>query len=135
VALRPLIALLVLLALVGGALAFATSSNPALAVPAAALGAASAAGAGGLVLAGRARIRDPLPPPRLVDTPVELLDAFHTGKLGRVSVIAALRRLNRTFDATHEFLSVSEEERLLEAPGPEFLRWVEGELTRLERAT
>jgi hypothetical protein len=135
VALRPLIALLVLFAIVGGALAFFTSSNLALAVPSAGFGVAAAAGAAGLVLAGGARIRPPLPPARLADTPVELLDAFHTGKLGRVNIIAALRRLNRTFDPEHEFLSMNEQERLLEAPAPEFLRWVEGELSRLERAT
>jgi hypothetical protein len=135
VALRPLTVLLAVLAGIGGALAFFTSSNPALAVPFAGLGVAAAAGAADLVLAGGARIRPQLPPPRLADFPVELLDAFYSGKLGRVGVIAALRRLNRAFDATHEFLSMTEEERLLAAPTPEFLGWVDGELTRLERAT
>lgn len=134
-AIRPLTGLLAILAAVGGALAFFSGSNLALAVPAAGLGVVCAAAAAGLVLAGGARIRPPTAPARLADAPVELLDAFESGRLGRVSIIAAVRRLSRSLDEGHELLSVSEEEALLATSEPEFLRWVDAELTRLERAS
>ncbi|HEV2449692.1 MAG TPA: hypothetical protein VGU43_04690 [Thermoplasmata archaeon] len=134
-AIRPLTGLLAIVAAVGGALAFFAGSNLSLAVPAAGLGVVCAAAAAGLVLAGGARIRPPPAPERLADAPVELLDAFQSGRLGRVSIIAAVRRLSRSVDEGRELLSVGEEDRLLEAPEPEFLRWVDSELTRLERAS
>lgn len=134
-AIRPLTGILALFAAAGGALAFFASSTLSIAVPAAALGVVCAAAAAGLVLAGGARIRPPPAPERLADAPVELLDAFHSGRLGRVSIIAAVRRLSRSVDEGHELLSVSEEEQLLGATEPEFLRWVDHELTRLERAS
>jgi hypothetical protein len=135
VAARGLAVLLAAFAVLGAVVAFLTSSELSAAVPAAVLAMAAASGAAAVVLAGSTRFRAPPDPPRLQDAPVELLDAFRSGRLGRVTLIGALRRLDRAFDEHRGSLSVTEEERLLAAPANEFLGWVEAELDRLESST
>ena len=120
----------------GIGLAVWAGGNVDTAVPAAVLAVGGAAGLAAQELWPRLR-RPTTPPTLLVGDPlVGLRDAFRSGQLGRQTIIATIATLHRGLGGgAASPLPLEEERRLLRASSTEFRRWLEGEVTRLERAT
>jgi hypothetical protein len=120
----------------GLVLALWAGPNLAVALPSAALASLSAATYAGWLLADR--VRYPVgPPPVLVGDPVMTLrESFHSGSIGRQTIIQLIATMERN-SGELAALSVTpeEEQQLLGGTAKQFRAWVDGRLRRLERET
>ncbi len=137
------------LALFLGVLALAAAiqagNDLTIAVPAGAVGVALVALVGVVEVRSRTsqlwRVRGTvlvrLPPDRPTsDSLLQLRKSFRAGIIGRSSILATLRGLERDLAPTgRTLLSLEEERAILDLPPEPFRRWVEERIRRIEAAT
>lgn len=133
---RALFVIWVALAAVGALLALFAGTNLALALPAAALAIAAAAAGGATALIERVQFPERPAPTVASDSLVPLTEAFRSGTIGRQSVLAAIRSLEREMlGAGAPFLTFEREQELLRAKDEEFRAWANERMGALEAAT
>ncbi len=136
---------LVVLSGAGTAVALFAGSNLELTLPAAlvAVAAAAALGFGRIAptlrrrVASRLTLAEERPAFGWASSPLlTLRRGFAGGRMGRQTVLASLRALERDLSPTGRTpLSIEEERDLLQLPTSQFRQWVEGRLELLEAAT
>jgi hypothetical protein len=132
---RPVVYVLVVLAVGGAIAAFVTSTDLAVALVAAFVATASAAAASGLALGERLRWPSPPPPAPEVDPSVLLRDALRGGTFARQNAIAHLRALERSMPGALSPLTDEEIARALALARREFLAWIDQRVRSLEGGT
>lgn len=133
------------LGLLALAAAIQAGNNLTIAVPAAAVGVALVALVGVVEVRSRtsqlwhargAVLVRPPPERPTSDSLLQLRKSFRAGIIGRSSILATLRALERDLaPAGRTLLSLEDERAILDLPPEPFRRWVEERIRRIEAAT